>query len=149
MKNARLWFHRASYLQYPFFLMGVFYAYRPLLSSMDMLWVDLNKGLVFLGLGISLSTLQDTTKTQNNFSKRIFQNERYSKVFMVVLIAQILLYTLGGLWAFLMMDSGPLYDLSFGLISVGIGMIGLLKGAIEIASHLQSKTVLEEPHSSN
>ena len=147
MKNARLWFHRVSYLQYPFFLMGVFYAYRPLLNSLDLLWVDMNRGLVFLGLGISLSTLQDTTKTQNNFSKRIFQHERYSKIFMLVLIVQILLYTFGGLWAFLMMESGPLYDLSFGLISVGIGMIGLLKGAIEIATHLQSQPMLEEPRS--
>lgn len=141
MKNPKQLFHYISYLQYPLLLVGLFYCYKPFFDNYDLLWVDLNKGLVFFGLGISISTLQDTTKTQNKVSRRVFENKRYTKIFLLVLVLQIFLFTGIGLRGLFGTDIKPLADLSFGFISIGIGMIGLLKGAIEIAENLTKSQV--------
>lgn len=131
-------FNRISYLQYPLMLLGVFYCYRPLFTDISTLFVELNKALVFLGLGISFSTLQDTTKVQNNFSKRIYQNVRSTKIFILILSGMVLFFCLTGLSAFFMPEKNAFSELAFGLISVGIGMIGMLKAAVEMAEYQQN-----------
>lgn len=141
MNNPKVLFHYISYLQYPLLVVGLFYCYKPFFDNYDLLWVDLNKGLVFFGLGISVSTLQDTRKTQNKVSRKIFENKRYTKIFLLVLVLQILLFTGIGLKGLFGTDIQPLADLSFGFISIGIGMIGLLKGAVEIAENLTKSTL--------
>jgi magnesium-transporting ATPase (P-type) len=93
---------------------------------------------VFLGLGISFSTLQDTTKVQNNFSKRIYQNARSTKIFILILSGMVLFFCLTGLSAFFMSEKNAFSELAFGLISVGIGMIGMLKAAVEMAEYQQN-----------
>jgi magnesium-transporting ATPase (P-type) len=132
MKDTGKLFHLASYLQYPLMLVAVYFCYRPFFTSFDYLWADFNKGLIFLGLGISLSTLQDTSKTQNNLSKRIFENPKRSRIFLWVLAAQAVFFlAIGLVWLFV--PHTALNELSFGLISVGVGLIGLLKSAGEMA----------------
>lgn len=132
MKDTTKLFHQISYLQYVMMLVGTFFCYRPFFTSFDYLWVDFNKGLIFLGLGISLSTLQDTSKTQNNFSKRIFENPKRSRIFLWVLASQALFFLTIGL-IFLFVPHVNLNELSFGLISVGVGLVGVLKSAAEMA----------------
>jgi hypothetical protein len=73
-------------------LLGLFYCYKPVLTNLDgflnnldALLVEFNKALVFIGLGTSLSTLQDTTKVQNKFSQRIYDNPRKTKFFLWII----------------------------------------------------------------
>ena len=134
MNEPRKIFHFLSYIQYPLLLIAVFYCYRPLMIGLDTLWTDMNKGLVFLGLGIGFSTLQDTTKVQNKLSKRIYENPRYTRWFLGVLLGQVVLFMVAGLFS-LFSAHGVLRDLAMGLVSIAIGMIGMLKAAIEMAEH--------------
>lgn len=126
-------------------LVAIFYIYRPILNDLNGLFSDFNTGLVYLGLGISLSTLQDTTKTQNKLSKRIFQNPRYAKRFLIVLIIQILVFIGLGLFGFYQDLSNPFKELSFGFLSIGIGLIGLLKSASEMAEYQAGLTSATAP----
>lgn len=136
MKGYKLFFHYLSYAQYPFMMVGLFYCYRPLFNGLELLFNDFNNGLVFFGLALSLSTLQDTRKTQNKISKRVFENTRYTKIFLVVLLIQILLYIAFGLAGMFTSAGNPLTELAYGLISIGVGLIGILKGGLEIAENL-------------
>jgi len=139
MKDAKKLFHYISYLQYPLLLVAVFYCYRPFFDTLETLWADLNKGFVFLGLGISFSTLQDTTKTQNKISKRIFENPTYARRFIIVIVIQIIFFISLGMTGLLFSDNTPMQELSFGMIVLAIGIIGMLKAAIEMAEHHRIK----------
>ena len=84
--NFKKVFHYISYLQYPLILIGIYFGVIPYLSGLDMLvdnpdilFNNLNSSLIFIGLGTSFSSLQDTSKTQNNFSKKIWENPRKGK----------------------------------------------------------------------
>lgn len=144
MRNQKALFQKLSYLQYPFMLVGLVYCYKPFFNQFSSLWADFNMGLVFFGIGISFSTLQDTTKTQNNFSKRIYENATYSKRFLILLFAQMVLFCTLGMWGLFLPEASPIKELSFGLISVGIGMIGVLKAASEMAEYHRSKVEMSD-----
>lgn len=136
LKDTKQTFQVISYLQYPLMLAGLFYCFKPLLSlEMSTLFADLNIALAFFGLGISFSTLQDTTKTQNEFSRRIYKNPRYSKWFLMAIFVQVLLFSVLGLIGLFQSAASPLKEIALGLISIGIGMIGMLKAAGEMAHH--------------
>jgi hypothetical protein len=135
MKDPKKVFHYISYLQYPLMLVGVFYCYRPFFDNYESIWSDINKGLIFFGLGISFSTLQDITKTQNKLSKRIFENPKYSKRFLILICAQAIFFVMLGMFGLFISEKTPVNELSFGIISIGIGFIGVLKSAIEMAAH--------------
>ncbi|HEY5822996.1 MAG TPA: hypothetical protein VIT44_01440 [Cyclobacteriaceae bacterium] len=141
MKDTTLFFHKLSYLQYPLMLIGLYFSCHPLFSDLNsiwnLIWVDLNKTLIFFGLGISLSSLQDTSKTQNKLSRKVFENPKRSRIFLFVLSGYILfLMILGLCWMFLA-ETKALNELSFGVISLAIGLVGLLKSAIEMAEKHQ------------
>jgi magnesium-transporting ATPase (P-type) len=139
MKDAKKLFHYISYLQYPLLLVAVFYCYRPFFDTLETLWADLNKGFVFLGLGISFSTLQDTTKTQNKISKRIYENPTYARRFIIAIVIQIIFFISLGMFGLFFSDNTPMQELSFGMIVLAIGIIGMLKAAIEMAEHHRIK----------
>lgn len=132
-------FQKISYLQYPILLLAAYFAFKPYtymfeegFNHKDRIISDINSVLIFLSIGISFSTLQDTTKTQNNFSLRIWQNPKKGKiaiVYIAVLTFSVLIF---GLSLFLFANKQLLKDLSVGIISLGIGLIGFLKAAIEI-----------------
>jgi hypothetical protein len=128
---ARL-FHAVSYLQYPLLLVTLFYVILPCFTGLDELWQALNKALIFAGLAISFSTLQDTTTTQNNFSKKIWQDPRKGKLALLMLTLTAAMMLLVGLYGFLASTSGVINDLAIGMLMLGIGYIGLLKTAIEM-----------------
>jgi hypothetical protein len=132
MKDPKKLFHYSSYLQYPLMLVGLYFVYKPFVYGYDSIWVDYNKALIFLGLGISFSTLQDTQKTQNKLSKRVWENPKRATVFLLYIVLLILSTVLFGMYCLL-------NELSFGVIALGIGLIGVLKSAIEMADHQQRK----------
>jgi hypothetical protein len=126
-------------------LLGLFYCYKPVLTNLDgflnnldALLVEFNKALVFIGLGTSLSTLQDTTKVQNKFSQRIYDNPRKTKFFLWIMVTQTVIYlTLGLIGLFGSIKF--LQELGFGLIALGVGFVGMLKSAIEMADYQRKK----------
>jgi protein-S-isoprenylcysteine O-methyltransferase Ste14 len=96
------------------------------------MWEDYNTLLIFSGIGTSFSTLQDTSKTQNTLSKRVWENPKYGKIALTAIAAMALLFILTGMATLLGMSESDLKELSLGLIVFGIGMIGMLKAAIEM-----------------
>jgi len=88
--------------------------------------------LLFMGHGISLSTLQDTRKTQNKVSKQIWEHPTKGKVALAFMSGTTLFFILFGLYYYFAVDQNVLKELSFGMIVLGIGLIGLLKAAIEM-----------------
>lgn len=132
MGKVKQWFHAISYLQYPLMLVGLGYVVYPYFAGFGTFWTSVNSALVFMGLGISFSTLQDTRKTQNNFSKKIWQNPRKGMV-MLGVIAGTTLFFLGlGMVGFLTTRPGIIKEVSFGTLMLGLGYLGLLKSAVEM-----------------
>jgi hypothetical protein len=132
MINIKQLFHFVSYLQYPLMLIGMYFALKPVLYGYDSIWKDYNTWLIFSGLGISFSTLQDTTKTQNTISRRVWENPGYGKVALGAIAATALLFIITGVLTFLGTEESVLKELSLGMMVFGIGMIGMLKAAIEM-----------------
>jgi len=135
MKNAKNIFHYISYLQYPLMLIALYYAYKPFFYGFEFIWVYYNKVLLFMGLGISFSTLQDTTKTQNKLSKRVWENPKYAKMFLIYLALLIVFLISFGMFGIFVAENEIIKELSFGTIVLSIGFIGLLKSAMEMAEN--------------
>jgi len=113
-------FHYISYLQYPLMLIAAFFMFKPYLQGFevmrensDLIFQYFNSSLIFIGLAFSFSSLQDTSKTQNDFSKRIWQNPKKGKL-MILAICGLILITL-----------------TYGIV-LSLGMFGFLKAAIEM-----------------
>lgn len=144
MKIEKL-FQIISYLQYPLMLLGLFFTIKPFLNgfefltnNIDILWVNYNNALIFLGLGISMSTLQDTTKTQNKLSKKIWQDPKKGKIMIYIMAVTALLFISLGIFGYFFSGLKILQELSFGIIVLGIGYIGFLKTAIEVFENHRS-----------
>lgn len=88
-----------------------------------------------MGLAISFSTLQDTTKTQNKLSLRVYQNPKYAKYFIIYLVLLTLTFLIFGIFGLLFSKNENFQAIAFGSITLGIGMIGMLKVAIEMAEY--------------
>lgn len=131
------YFHRLSYLQYPMFILAISMVVYPLFGSFEDFPTYLNKCLFFLGIGVSFSTLQDTSKTQNNYSKKVWQNSKKGKnaLKLMSLIAFIFLST--GFIGLFVAKEGILIDLAFGNLAIGIAYIGVLRSAIEMFDYHQ------------
>lgn len=125
-------FHAISYLQYPLLLVSLFYVVQPYFDGFQGFWQSFNKALIFAGVAISFSTLQDTTRTQNEFSKRIWQDPRKGRRALIVLAASAAVMLIVGLYGFLAAPAGIVQEVAFGLLMLGIGYMGLLKAAIEM-----------------
>ena len=130
--KIKLYFHYISYLQYPLMLIALFYSFKPIIFDSEPDLKNLNSMLVFMGLAISFSTLQDTTKTQNKFSKRIWESPKKGKIFLTYLSLLSLFLIIYGVYGFLSNNNGILIEISLGIIVLGIGIIGMLKTGIEI-----------------
>lgn len=139
MKNFKNFFQLLSYLQYPLMGLALVFAVKPyfqgfdyLKENPDVILDNFNAVLIFMGIGISFSTLQDTRKTQNNFSKKIWQNPKKGKIAIAVM-ATITGLCLGyGVFGYFISDTLKVQQLSFGFIVFGIGLIGFLKTGLEI-----------------
>lgn len=128
-------FQKLSYLQYPLMLAGLFFALKPYFVGFDTLLENFNHALLFMGIGISFSTLQDTTKTQNAISKRVWEHPKKGKAMLSVLAVTAGWLILLGLFGTFFSKSAALQQVSTGMVALGIGMIGMLKSAIEMFEH--------------
>lgn len=127
-------FHALSYLQYPMILAALAY-YVPFVMSMinkPVDWSLLNQVLILMGVALSFSTLQDTTTTQNKLSKKIWQDPRKGKLFLWVIAVMALLFIVTGLLAMMLFDADQTESVAVGVTVLGIGMLGMLKAAIDM-----------------
>ena len=146
--NFKLVFQYISYLQYPLMLVALYFSFIPYLSGLEklrenptLLFDNLNSALIFMGLGISFSSLQDTTKTQNKLSLNIWQNPKKGKIAIILMCMMILLFLLFGLIGYFSSEKGVLKDMSVGIIVLALGMFGFLKSAIEMfENHRKDKS---------
>jgi hypothetical protein len=94
-----------------------------------------NSMLLYAGVGVGMSSLQDPTKTQNKASRKVWESPRKGRVVLGVIALQALLPIVLGLLGAALVDSTALSQLSLGMVAFGLGMIGLLKTAIEMREH--------------
>lgn len=131
-------FNYLSYLQYPIMLSSIYFVTKPYLNDFLTLYSDLNNTLIILGLGISFSTLQDTTKTQNDLSKKIWSDPKRSKRWLVFMLTFCLSFMLVGAIGFFAGKESVLKELSVGLLVFSIGFLGMIKAALDMAEYHQN-----------
>ena len=126
-------FHKISYLQYPLILAAVYYIALFVIALEDGRELHyVNTALVFCGIAISLSTLQDTTTTQNEISRKIWEHPVKGKIFLALIGVYAFAFMAFGLVGFVRSTGGMIEDISLGLVVLGIGMVGMLKSAAEM-----------------
>lgn len=133
--SARQVFQWLSYLQYPALLVAFGYAARPLFNGMEGALDAYNSALLYAGVGVGMSSLQDPSKTQNTMSKKVWQDPRKGGLMLWLISAQALLPIVLGLVGTVLATNTALSQLALGLVAFGLGMIGLLKTAIEMREH--------------
>jgi hypothetical protein len=146
--NFKLVFQYISYLQYPLMLIALYFSFIPYLSGLEklrenpsLLFDNLNSALIFMGLGISFSSLQDTTKTQNKLSLNVWESPKKGKIAIILMCMMIMLFLLFGLIGYFSSEKGVLKDMSVGIIVLALGMFGFLKSAIEMfENHRKDKS---------
>jgi hypothetical protein len=140
-------FQAVSYLQYPLMRVAVGYTIKPYVTGLDGIWNDLNYALLYGGIGIGLSSLQDPTRMQNEFSRRIWQDPRKGRRMLWVMAASALSMILLGLAASYQTASAIVQQLSMGVFSLGLGMIGMLRVAIDMFEHHRlDKNATDDAH---
>lgn len=140
--EARQLFQWLSYLQYPALMVTLVYTVQALIAMFALKstgWAPvldlLNFVLLYGGVAIGLSSLQDPTKTQNKASLRVWQDPAKGRLLLWVLaVYSFIAIVLGLVGASLAKDTA-ISQLALGLVAFGLGMIGLLKTAIEMREH--------------
>ena len=103
-----------------------------MIFGFETIWEDYNNLLMFMGLAISFSTLQDTTKTQNKISQRVWENPTYGKITIGILLFTTFLLLAIGITGLYAAKDSVLKNLSMGVIVLGLGMIGMAKAMLEM-----------------
>ncbi len=144
MKNITQLFHIISYLQYPLILVALWF-YIPFIASLsngNADWTQLNYSLIFFGITVSFATLQDTKKTSLKFEKKIWRNPKRGKVFIIALAFMVFSLLTYGIFGYFLASNKIIQEVSFGIIVLGIGLIGFLKSGIEVfENHREDKNV--------
>jgi len=135
----RQFFQVISYLQYPLMLLALYFAFNPIIIGLDLVkenpniyFENMNRMLIFMGLGVSFSALQDTTKTQNRFSRKIYEDPVKGKILILAIILMIGIFLVLGLIGFFSIEDQAFNDLATGMIIMGLGMFGFLKAGVEM-----------------
>ena len=131
-RSPRRLFHAASYLQYPFMAVAGFYVIRPYFTGFDSIFEDFNFTLLYAGVAIGFSSLQDPTTTQNEVSRKVWEDPRKGSWAIGIIAATVVLAIGGGLAGLYVAAGSPWSQLAMGLVGLGLGMFGLLKTAIEM-----------------
>lgn len=101
--------------------------------------------LMFMGLSISFSTLQDTSKTQNRLSLKVWQSPKKGKIFLAIISLAMLAFFGMGLAGYLIIQDLRIKEISSGMIILAIGMVGQLKAATEMfENHRSDKNPLSD-----
>ena len=140
--SARDVFQWLSYLQYPAMLVALGYVFKSGLTlggqsanGLPVIYDDWNYVLLYAGIGIGLSSLQDPRKTQNEMSRRVWQDPRKGRWALILFAVYALGAMLIGLIGAYRAEDTIVNQLSLGLVAFGLGMVGLLKTAIEMREH--------------
>ena len=146
--------NKISYLQYPFLLISGYYIVQPYIVGFDTIWENYNLALLFIGIAISLSTLQDTTKMQNEMSRKIWEDPKKGKRMLIALALLAFGCIAIGIFGASVSTNEALKELSYGIIVLGIGLIGMLNTAMDLfdnhrldkkATTSNEKAFIQEP----
>ncbi len=140
MNSFRQIFHRISYLQYPLLLAALVY-YIPFVQALmqkQIEWGLLNQVLILLGVAFSFSTLQDTTTTQNKVSKKVWTDPFWGKAMLLLIAFMAFAFIVSGLVATLYWKTDLSQSVAVGITVLGIGLVGILKAAIEMFENHRS-----------
>lgn len=137
MYSLRLFFHYVSYAQYLFIGVALYYDVLFVLGAIQQVlqWDLINSMLVYMGIAISFSTLQDTRKTQNAISLRVWQNPTQGRLFLAMMGISTLVFMALGLVGMSLVNDSVIKEIAFGSVVLGIGMLGLTKAAAEMFEH--------------
>lgn len=103
-----------------------------IITDIQTIFYYFNQALVFMGLGISFSTLQDTTTTQNETSRRVWEDPiKGKRMITISSLTTFFIISIGIIGLFSPLES-VIKQISVGLIAMGIGWIGMLKAMIEM-----------------
>ncbi|GJM62977.1 hypothetical protein [Persicobacter diffluens] len=105
------------------------------MENPDLSLQNLNSLLIFMGLAVSFSSLQDSARVQNKFLKRIWRHPIKGKILIAIICIQILFLLSFGLFGYYFKKDVATKDIFIGVMVFGIGMFGYLKTAIEIFDH--------------
>ena len=140
--DARDLFQALSYLQYPMMLVAAVFTVQAVLAMLDVRatgWGPvierLNDVLLYAGVGIGLSSMQDPRRTQNAVSLRTWRDPAKGRLALWVIALEAFVPIVVGLVGAAQADDSALRQLSLGLVAFGLGMLGLLKTAIEMREH--------------
>lgn len=134
MKGPKQLFHLISYVQYPLYA-GAIVFYIPFVRSlMDKStdWNMLNYVLILFGVALSFSTLQDTTKTQNTFSKKVWESPIKGKIALGFIAFLAFSFVTVGLTLLYSSQSPATENIAVGVTVLGVGLVGVLKSALEM-----------------
>ena len=125
-------FHYISFIKYPLMLLGVFFSYRPLFfpDASPGMFADQNTALIFIGLALSLDSLKDYNKL-TWLDKKVYHRPKVAQGYFFIAGIIIAFFIGVGIWGYFIAADTPVGELSFGLIVLAIGMIGLLKSGID------------------
>lgn len=134
MTNPRKIFNVISYLQYPLMLgaVGFYIPFVISLTKNNPDWTFLNYTLILFGVALSFSTLQDTTKTQNKLSKKIWENPKKGRIAILIIALPAFGFIIFGLSMLYFSKSDMTENIAVGITVLGIGLVGLLKSGIEL-----------------
>lgn len=133
MTNVKDVFHALSYLQYPLIGVSLVYYMFFMMSLQNQAdWPQLNMALIFYGISISFSTLQDTRKTQNKISERVWKSPTKGKIFLAIMGTVSLIFMGMGLAGMIYSEQQIHQDIALGLTVIGISLVGMLKAAAEM-----------------
>jgi hypothetical protein len=138
--NYKNIFHKISYLQYPFLFLGLIAMVYPYIKdfentakNLEIIINSINNMLILTGIGVSFSSLQDTTKTQNEISRKVWEDPKKSKRFIVMLSIAVFVLFSFGIYATFLAQNNLIEQLGIGTLVLSISLIAILKAALEMA----------------
>ena len=147
MKDPKKLFHAISYLQYPIMASSLIF-YVPFLISIfnqEPNWSNLNNMLILIGIGLSFSTLQDTSTTQNKFSENIWRSPKKGKYVLIAMSVFAFLLICVGMVLLYYSQDNLTNSVAVGVTVLGIGYVGILKSGIEMyENHRSDKNPVPE-----
>ena len=139
-KNPRDLFQAVSYLQYPFMLLALAYCAKPFFTGLDGMLEDFNRALLYAGICIGLSSMQDPTRMQNEVSRKVWQDPKKGRQMLWYIALMAFATISGGIVGVNVAPSRALGEVAMGLLSLGLGLLGMLRTAIEMFEHHRVET---------
>ncbi|WP_373775209.1 MULTISPECIES: hypothetical protein [Bacteroidales] len=138
MKNVRKIFHLLSYLQYPLvaialarLIFPLFRGFEYLSTHSEYLFSNYNQMLIYYGLALSFSSLQDPTKTSLRYERKIWKTPRKAKVILFATTVTMMLFFFTG-FVGLMADQPVMKEFTNGSFILSIGLLSYLKFQLDL-----------------